>query len=115
MKKALFFTFIAILCFGTISAQKHAPLPPSVSRQVPGIYPEGSLRLLDYTDLEGLTPWDLKVMRNEIYARHGYIFKTKDMINYFAAQVWYRPRLAQVDNLMSATEKKNIAFIKKYE
>ena len=35
-----------------------------------------------------ITSWDLKVMRNEIYARLGYIFKTDDMKNYFNEQNW---------------------------
>ena len=26
---------------------------------------------------------------NEIYARHGYIFKNEDLQNYFMGQVWY--------------------------
>jgi hypothetical protein len=31
-------------------------------------------------------------MRNEIYARHGWIFNRSDLRNYFESQPWYRPK-----------------------
>ena len=109
---------ITILAFGTpilANAQKHAPLPQTQSRYVPGIYPEGSKRQLRVSDIEGLTSWDLKVMRNEIYARLGYIFKTDDMKNYFNEQNWYNPRYNNGESMLTALEKKNIKFIQSYE
>lgn len=33
----------------------------------------------------------LKLMRNEIYARHGYIFKDSELQKYFSQKIWYRP------------------------
>jgi hypothetical protein len=54
-------------------------------------------------------------MRNEIYARYGYIFKSKEMRNYFTAQSWYTPRYSDVSSFLSETEKKNIELIKRYE
>ena len=33
----------------------------------------------------------LYVAKNEIFARHGYIFKNKDLNYYFRGMVWYRP------------------------
>ena len=33
---------------------------------------------------------DLRIMRNEIYARHGYVFKDNELRNYFEKQSWYR-------------------------
>ncbi|MFB9079412.1 YARHG domain-containing protein [Flavobacterium procerum] len=107
-----------MLAFGTpnfVNAQKHAPLPQTQSRNVPGIYPEGSKRQLRVSDIEGLTSWDLKVMRNEIYARHNYIFKTDDMKNYFNQQNWYTPRYNNIESMLTALEKKNIKFIQSYE
>ena len=54
-------------------------------------------------------------MRNEIYARHGYIFKTQKMIEYFNNQSWYNPRFNNVEAQLSVIEKKNIKFIQSYE
>lgn len=115
MKKLL----IALVIFGAspllISAQKHAPRPYTTIQSTPGIYPEASNRLLQYADIKGLNNWDLKVMRNEIFARHGYIFKTAEMIDYFSQQSWYEPIYDNVDELLTVVERKNISFIKKYE
>ncbi|MFZ4105380.1 YARHG domain-containing protein [Flavobacterium sp.] len=51
--------------------------------------PESSTRLLLLSDIQNLNTWDLKIMRNEIFARHGYIFQTQDMIDYFNQQSWF--------------------------
>ena len=93
---------------------KHAKRPEA-SDGVPGLYPEGSTRLLTAADLEGLELFDLKVMRNEIFARHGYIFKTKEMIQYFNQQEWYTPMYPDVSSKLSNIENKNVAFIKAFE
>ncbi len=83
---------------------------------VPGYYPEGSTRYLTYSDIAGKTKWQLSVMRNEIYARHGYIFrKNIDIKRHFESQSWYVPRYYYVDHLLTDVEKYNIAFIKRYE
>lgn len=36
-------------------------------------------------------PLIIYLARNEIYARHGYIFKDADLDNYFRAMLWYEP------------------------
>lgn len=37
------------------------------------IYPQASERCLTSDDVSNLTGWELKILRNEIFARHGYI------------------------------------------
>ncbi|MFM7730781.1 MAG: YARHG domain-containing protein, partial [Flavobacteriales bacterium] len=79
-----------------------------------GRYPFTSERLIDYRDVRNLSTWDLTVMRNEIFARHGYIFrKNEDVIRYFNNQPWYRPVSDEVE--LSDIEKANIHFIKSLE
>jgi hypothetical protein len=80
-----------------------------------GIFPEGSQRYLSYADVEYLSSRDLKIMRNEIFARHGYIFKTSDMIQHFSSQSWYRALNNDVTAYLSKIEKDNVNFIKQYE
>lgn len=80
-----------------------------------GKYPEGSTRLLTENDLAGKSDWDLRIMRNEIYARHGYIFKSPEFRNYFMQQNWYRPQYSDVSGRVSALEERNANFLKKYE
>ncbi len=80
-----------------------------------GRFPQSSQRPLSTSDFKGMMPSDLKIMRNEIYARYGYIFKTKDMEIYFSKQVGYKAKMENVDAFLSELEQKNIAMIKKYE
>lgn len=87
----------------------------STSTSLPGLYAFASERLLTDSEIEGYSKDDLKIMRNEIFARHGFIFKTDDMKNYFSTQSWYKPEFADVTNKISALEKSNIETIKKRE
>lgn len=82
---------------------------------VNGKFPEASERYLDDGDLSGMSQYDLKIMRNEIFARHGYIFKTDEMRSHFESQSWYTARYSNVDGMLSGIEKSNINLIKKYE
>jgi membrane-associated protein TcaA len=78
----------------------------------PGKYPFASTKLLTADDIKGLSDSDKKIMKNEILARHGFIFKDKEMKDYFSGQNWYKPKSSSVDNLLSDIEKKNLEFIK---
>ena len=80
-----------------------------------GMYMFASSTSLSSNDLRGYSKWDLKIMRNEIFARHGYIFKTPEMKSYFAGQSWYVPLYDNVDHLLTRTEKQNIQLIKSFE
>ena len=66
-------------------------------------------------DLSGLSKADLRIMRNWIYARHGYKFKSKDLQDYFGQFDWYSPRYTDVTSQLSAIEKNNVEFIKRHE
>jgi serine/threonine-protein kinase len=82
---------------------------------VHGIFPEASTRLLTTRDLVNRSPWELRVMRNEIFARYGYIFKTPEMRSYFARQSWYSPRYDDVSMLLSDIEVRNERLINSFE
>ncbi len=80
-----------------------------------GLYPQASQVLLSPSDLSSFSRYDLKIMRNEIYARHGFIFKTPEMKSYFSQQFWYKGQYNNVTSMLSTIEKQNIELIKKYE
>ncbi len=80
-----------------------------------GQYPQGSTRLLKESDVENLRPAELRIMRNEIYARHGYSFILEDMQKHFAEKDWYMPVVLDVKDKLTAVETKNAALIKRYE
>jgi hypothetical protein len=51
---------------------------------------------------------------NEIYARHGYIFKDEDLQNYFMGQVWYTPLVEGEnfsDEVFNDYEKENLQLL----
>ena len=64
--------------------------------------------------LEGKTVEELRILRNEIFAKKGYIFKDSILNNYFLDQKWYKPnKNAQI--VLSSSEKKTIELIKEAE
>ncbi|MBP9991653.1 MAG: YARHG domain-containing protein [Bacteroidales bacterium] len=75
-----------------------------------------SSRNLTETDIEGLSKAELRLLRNEIYARHGYIFQSDDLKEYFESKSWYQPTCANAGNLsLNNYEYYNIDFIKLHE
>jgi len=75
-----------------------------------------SSTLLKTSDVENMYSADLEVLRNSIYARHGYSFKNLRMRTLFDSYVdWYMPVTTDVSSLLTEIEKKNIALIKRYE
>jgi hypothetical protein len=90
--------------------KKNYTYDPSV-----GEYPQASQRLLTEEDVENYTSDELEVMRNEIYARHGYSFKNRKMRAYFEAKDWYIPVGVDIRSQLTDDEVKNIALIYRYE
>jgi hypothetical protein len=76
-----------------------------------GKYPNGSMSRLSKVDISGLSKSELDVMQNEIYARHGLIFKSKNINTYFTKQEWYKPKFHNVNNFLSEVEKENLEYI----
>jgi hypothetical protein len=58
---------------------------------------------------------DLKVLRNEIYARHGRVFKDQQLQKYFESQAWYKPNPDFKDEQLSEIEAANLKKIKAAE
>lgn len=82
------------------------------------ILPYSSERLLSEEDLAGLTKEELRIARNEIYARHGRKFTSDDLRQYFESCSWYNGTIeasAFNDNVLSDIEKKNVAIIESRE
>ncbi len=65
--------------------------------------------------VEGLFVEDLRVLRNEIYAKHGRVFKDPNLQKYFAAQSWYQPNPEFKDEDLSKTESDNLIIIAEVE
>ncbi len=74
-----------------------------------------SNKLLSKAEVENLKKGDLTIIRNTIYARHGYSFKNRPLRVFFDAQSWYVPVHANIKNDFTAIEKTNIQLLLKYE
>lgn len=70
---------------------------------------------LDQKELESKSLAELRVMRNEIFAKHGYIFKSQDLTEHFSNMDWYKPELSDVNHLLTEIDKTNIDLILKQE
>jgi hypothetical protein len=55
------------------------------------------------------------LMRNEIFAFHGYKFESKDLNDYFSKLDWYKPTDDDVNENLNSFEKANIKLIKELE
>jgi len=74
-----------------------------------------SSTLLKEEDVANMKKGDLEVIRNSIFARHGYSFKTKKMRYVFDAIEWYIPVSTDVRHELTNIEKQNIDLIKRFE
>ena len=55
------------------------------------IIPDSDSRYLTRSELSRYTKTDLGYIRNEIFARYGYVFSKAKYRNYFGAKSWYYP------------------------
>lgn len=85
------------------------------------IFPNSSTELLTDADLSNLNESMLRLARNEIFARHGMIFESDDLKEYFSCCSWYKPSVdaktmdQNYESIMNEVEKANISKIKKLE
>lgn len=80
-----------------------------------GNYPESSNRYLTLNDVVGKPTRVLRLMRNEIYMRHNYIFTSQDLTNYAQSFPCYKPINSDVNDMLTNIEITNIRLILQYE
>lgn len=55
------------------------------------IFPHSDTGLIGQWELEALSDSELNFAINEIYARHGYIFRSAELAEYYGQYLWYTP------------------------
>ena len=94
------------------------------AEMIPGLpagrFPLASVEVMTLSELGDYagTPLlpNLQVMRNEIFARHGYKFRSGgEMDGYFSTQDWYTPEYDDVTSKLTEIETINIALIQVLE
>jgi hypothetical protein len=81
-----------------------------------GKFSQASFKMLDEEELGKMTKADIKLMRNEIFARYGLKFSPDgEMDQYFKKQGWYHGQYDNVNHFLTDIEKENIKLIQKAE
>lgn len=83
------------------------------------ILPDSATKYLTDADIEGLTADELRLARNELYARHGRKFNDEELLAYFNGKSWYQgtiePNNFDETSRFNDYEKKNLILIKDRE
>lgn len=79
------------------------------------ILPKSASEKLTEEDLEDLSAKELTYARNEIYARHGRVFKSDELQDYFSSKDWYDKDEDFDDHDLGGVERDNAEFISQYQ
>lgn len=71
--------------------------------------------LLEKDFVANLTKADIFILRNSIFARHGFAFRDKQLRIYFESFDWYMPVFGDVKDDLTEIEKQNIDLLLRYE
>ncbi|MBO83960.1 MAG: hypothetical protein CL927_01260 [Deltaproteobacteria bacterium] len=78
-----------------------------------GIYASG--RSLTPADVALWSPAEMRIKRNEVYARYGRAFQSADLQKHFGATSWYSVVPTYSDSVLTPTDKANVALISAFE
>jgi len=65
-------------------------------------------------DLKNLRKLDMEIIKNAVFARHGYAFKKPTYRYFFEQTDWYIPVSNNVDSELSPMEKDNVALLNRF-
>jgi hypothetical protein len=66
-------------------------------------------------DLKGLSPAELRILRNTVFARYGRPFDNAELRRYFTSRPWYQPRTDFNEAMLTSTDRANADFVKAFE
>ena len=73
-----------------------------------------SKKALTEKDIKNLKKLDLEIIKNAVFARHGYSFKKETYRQFFDNQDWYVPVSNNVDAELTPLEKENVALLSRF-
>ncbi|MEP0365510.1 MAG: YARHG domain-containing protein [Cyclobacteriaceae bacterium] len=86
-----------------------------VKSELPGDFAFASLTPLIDDILFHYSLAELRLMRNEIFARYGHKFKSQDLNEHFYSKLWYRPTDTDATNELTELERINVQQIRNVE
>ena len=79
------------------------------------IFPDSNSRYLSEEEIRNIDEEKQRLARNEIFARHGYIFNDEELNQYFNSTSWYQGTVPSdqfdMDWVLNDFEKKNLELI----
>lgn len=109
----MFRKYIRLIEGGAAAAPPPAASAPTGVGGSGVVIPDSSDRLLTADELGNYSALELRIARNEIFARRGMRFKDPALQGHFSQFGWYRPTTDAV--ALSPTEKANVALLKSAE
>lgn len=91
---------------------------PEVDEKDSFLLPDSDKRYITADELLMFTEAEIRIARNEIYARKGRIFKDQDLKEYFESKSWYEGRIEGnkfTDDMLNNYEIANIKLLLNYK
>lgn len=70
---------------------------------------------IDKSSLKGKSKKELRLMRNEIFAKYGRPFRSEDLHEYFTKKCWYKINPEYTDSILNAIDRHNMLTIQEAE
>lgn len=99
-------------------SSEEAALHPVGSRNDDYFLPDAASYVYQESALRRLTAEELRLARNEIYARHGRMFTSADLSAYFQQKSWYKGSISAADfdeTVLTEAERENIRLLQRLE
>ncbi len=111
---------VAFFCFAFYSLNLNSVAKPQDLSNQQYIFPNSHLEKLTRNNFQNLgyrqpTLETLGIARNEIFARKGYLFDSKELSEYFNRKKWYSPIYDNESIKLNEIEEYNISYIKYFE
>lgn len=107
---------IAVIAAAFFWCLESAKMPEEVCRQEDFILPHAAVRYYSEKELGALDAHGLYLARNELYACHGFIFRSPELKEYFTDKSWYVPEVTKVPvSEFNPYETSNLELIRRLE
>ena len=107
----VFIALIAVSCVQSDNTKENSGEESPNQAEIPKI----TAPRVEIDKIATMTPNELRIARNTVYAKYGRVFNSKDLKEYFAAQAWYHenPRFKEKD--MKEEDKRIVKLIQLWE
>lgn len=93
--------------------QQTPPQPPPPNTLPQLIFPDSDRRLISEQETQNLSRDQIRIARNEIFARRGFRFRDQQLLDYFRRFPWYEPRATEVQ--LNLVEQANVRLLQSVE